>query len=281
MANQSTFINCGGPVFVTNIFTTAPQSYPQDVGSTYGAQAAQLEPDTMDNMDAGDYYIDEQPGGAFMFQDVPWEDSQDVPCEWGAQERTAQPADMAWTPVEPAEVPENSRFANGTQGFDDDEPCDMALTPVASDFDVQTPSWEFDGITRSPGRAETPLADTPMRQFEASLPMGDPAEAAARVNLFQDALQEEIRADAQTPVPTLDTEMTRLDTEFPTYPERDFRVLNEEEQDYAGLASGSSWNAPDTPGAAEQTPSSSCDSLAFDREAFSAALQDAISEGPE
>lgn len=289
MANQSTF-NCGGPVFITNVFTTAPQNYPQDVGSIYRAQAAQLGPDNMDNMNTGDYYTDAQPSAAFMPQRVPWDDNQDASCKCGTrQELTSQHADMAWAPVEPVEVPRSTRFANGTQGVDHDESCDMALTPIASEFDLQTPSWESFDLTRSPWRAETPLADTPMRVFEASLPMGDPAEAAAQVNL-----QEEVCTDAQNPVPTPDTEIARLDAEFPTYPEQDFRVLNEDvmwvtpstpggdmptprqEQDYAGLTPGWRWEAPDTPGATEQAPSSPCGSLAFDREAFSAALQDAI-----
>ena len=181
---------------------------------------------------------------------------QGVPCTCRTrQERTAQPDDAvwtpvkpvkmpmntefanghqvaddgeAWTPVEPVEVPMNPEFANGPQEADDDEVYNMALTPTASEFDAQTPAWEFDDLTQSPGRAETPPTATPMRQFEASLSIRDPAEAAAQVNFFQDVIQEEVNTDVQSPVPTPGTEMARLDAGLPTYAEQGFRMLNED-----------------------------------------------------
>lgn len=298
MANQPTIINAGGPVYITNIFTTAPQNHPQSAGSTYGAQAAQLGPEDKDNMNTGEYCMDQPPNAAFMFQGVPWEDHQIVPCKCGTpRERTARPADTTWTPVKPLDVPGSPEFTNGPQAVDDDESCDMALTPTAAEFDAPTPTWEFDCLTRSLGRAETPPADTPMRLFEASLPMGDPVEAAAQVNLFEDTPQEEPEeSEAQAPVPTPGTEISHLDTEFPTCPEQDFRVLDEDcmrgapptpgadmrtpqEQHYPALNPGWGWEPPATPKIWEQVPSSPLDPLLFDREAFAAALQDSIPEG--
>ena len=260
-----------------------------------------MRPDDMGNMDdmnSGEYYTAQQPNTASMSQSVPWEDNQNVPYEFGTpRERTAQPDNAAWTPFEPVEVLLNPEFANGPQVADDDEACDMALTPTASEFDVQTPACEFDDLARSPERAETPPADTPMRQFEASLPMRDPAEVAARVNFFQDSIQEEVDTDVQTPVPTPGTERARLNPEFPTYPDQECQMLDEDvmraapdtpgtdilnpgqEQTYSAATPGWTWEETATPDAMKQAPLSPCDSLTFDREAFSAALQDAIAEG--